>query len=345
MRVCVLHAARDLRIEERAVDRLRPDQVRVRFGAGGICGSDLHYYLHGRVGDFAVREPLILGHEMAGDVVETGPGVTRVRVGDRVAVNPSLPCWACRACQAGRTNLCRRMTFFGSAAVMPHVQGAFRELLVAEESQCFVVPASLPHGIAAMAEPLAVCLHAVSRAGPLVGQQVLITGSGPIGALTCIAARHAGALAITMTDIVDPPLARVREVGADHTINVASEPERLEPYRAEKGQIDVAFEASGNALALATCLDLVRPGGRIVQIGSFPQGGIQIPGHRLMSKEIELAGAFRFHDEFATAVRLLIEGRVDVAPLLTVQFPMAERDLAFETAADRTRAMKVQLTF
>jgi L-idonate 5-dehydrogenase len=345
MRVCVLHAAKDLRLEERPIDRLGPGQVRIGFGAGGICGSDLHYYFHGRVGDFAVREPLILGHEMAGDVVETGPGVTRVRVGDRVAINPSLPCWQCRACQAGRTNLCRRMTFFGSAAVMPHIQGAFRELLDADESQCFVVPGTLPHGIAAMAEPFAVCLHAVSRAGPLVGKQVLITGSGPIGALTCIAARHAGALAITMTDVVDPPLAKVREVGADETINVASEPERLEPYRADKGRIDVAFEASGNAEALATCLDVVRPGGRIVQIGSFPPGGIQIPGHRLMSKEIELAGAFRFHDEFATAVRLLTEGRVDVAPLLTGQFQMDERDLAFETAAERTRAMKVQLVF
>jgi L-idonate 5-dehydrogenase len=122
MRVCVLHAAKDLRLEERPIDRLGPGQVRIGFGAGGICGSDLHYYFHGRVGDFAVREPLILGHEMAGDVVETGPGVTRVRVGDRVAINPSLPCWQCRACQAGRTNLCRRMTFFGSAAVMPHVR-------------------------------------------------------------------------------------------------------------------------------------------------------------------------------------------------------------------------------
>jgi L-idonate 5-dehydrogenase len=188
MRVCVLHAARDLRLEERSAVPLADDQVRLRFGAGGICGSDLHYYFDGRVGDFAVREPLILGHEVAGEVVETGAAVSRVKVGDRVAVNPSLPCWRCRACQAGRTNLCARMTFYGSAAVMPHVQGAFQEQLIAHESQCFVVPPSIPFAIAAMAEPLAVCLHAVQRAGALPGAHVLITGSGPIGALTCLAA-------------------------------------------------------------------------------------------------------------------------------------------------------------
>ncbi len=193
MLVCVLHGAKDLRLEERPEAALGDGEVRVRFGAGGICGSDLHYYYEGRVGDFAVREPLILGHEVAGEVVETGAGVSRVAVGDRVAVNPSQPCWQCPACQAGRTNLCRRMTFYGSAAVLPHVQGAFQERLVCRESQCHGVPRATPYAVAALAEPLAVCLHAVSRAGALLGQRVLITGAGPIGALTCLAAREAGA--------------------------------------------------------------------------------------------------------------------------------------------------------
>ena len=130
MRVCVLHGARDLRLEERPAAPLGPSQVRLQFGAGGICGSDLHYYYEGRVGDFAVREPLILGHEVAGEVIETGRDAGRVKLGDRVAVNPSLPCWQCRACQAGRTNLCRRMSFLGSAAVVPHIQGSFQEQLV-----------------------------------------------------------------------------------------------------------------------------------------------------------------------------------------------------------------------
>jgi L-idonate 5-dehydrogenase len=345
MRVCVLHAAKDLRIEERPALPLGPDQVRVRFGAGGICGSDLHYYFEGRVGDFAVREPLILGHEVAGDVVEVGAEVARLRVGDRVAVNPSQPCWRCRACQSGRTNLCTRMTFYGSAAVFPHVQGAFREQLVCAESQCHVVPPGTPHAVAALAEPLAVCLHAVGRAGPLLGAQVLITGCGPIGALTCLAARAAGAAGITVTDVVDPPLEVGRAVGADATVNVAKEPECIDACKAERGRFDVAIEASGSPRALLDCLECTRPGGRIVQLGMLPSGTVALPLTRITPKELELVGTFRFHEEFGQAVAALASGRLDVGPLLTGTFPASERDAAFTAAADRQRHMKVQLVF
>jgi L-idonate 5-dehydrogenase len=345
MRVCVLHGARDLRLEERPVPPLGPSQVRLQFGAGGICGSDLHYYCEGRVGDFAVREPLILGHEVAGDVIETGRDVGRVKQGDRVAVNPSLPCWQCRACRAGRTNLCRRMTFLGSAAVVPHVQGAFQEQLVVFESQCIVVPRATPYAIAALAEPLAVCLHAVRRGGDLLGRQVLITGSGPIGALTCLAAKHAGAASVTVTDVAEPPLAVARQVGADETIDVAAEPARIEAYQADKGWFDVAFEASGNPQALATCLDCVRPGGRIVQLGMLPSGAIGLPLTKLTPKEIDLVGTFRFHDEFEVAVAALVGGRLDASPLLTGTFSAADRDAAFAAALDREHHMKVQLVF
>ncbi len=345
MRVCVLHAAKDLRLEERPEAALGPDQVRVRFGAGGICGSDLHYYYEGRVGDFALREPLILGHEVAGEVVEVGREVARVRVGDRVAVNPSQPCWQCRACQAGRTNLCRRMTFYGSAAVFPHVQGAFQEQLVCLESQCHVVPPTLPYGVAALAEPLAVCLHAVRRAGDLLGRKVLITGCGPIGALTCIATRSAGAARITVTDIAPEPLAVAHSVGADETIDARAEPERVAAYQADKGWFDAAFEASGNPHALVSCLECVRPGGRIVQLGMLPSGELALPLTRLTPKEIELVGTFRFHDEFGQAVEALTSGRLDVSALLTGTFSAAERDTAFAAALDRRRHMKVQLVF
>jgi L-idonate 5-dehydrogenase len=345
MRACVLHAAKDLRLEERPSAPLQAGEVRLRFGAGGICGSDLHYYFDGRVGDFAVREPLILGHEVAGEVIETGAGVSRVKAGDRVAVNPSLPCWQCRACQAGRTNLCARMTFFGSAAVMPHIQGAFQERLTVHESQCFVVPAATPFAIAAMAEPLAVCLHAVQRAGALIGAHVLITGSGPIGALTCLAARHAGAARITITDLADPPLAVAARVGADETINIARAAGQIERYKADRGQFDVAFEASGNPKALVTCLDCTRPGGRIVQLGMLPQGELGLPLTKLTPKELDLVGTFRFHDAFSLAVEALVSGRLDVAPILTGTFDARERDAAFAAAADRERHMKVQLTF
>lgn len=342
MQVCVLHAAKDLRLEGRDERPLGPDQVRLAFAAGGICGSDLHYYFEGRVGDFAVREPLILGHEVAGEVVETGSAVPGLRVGQRVAVNPSLPCGACPGCRAGRTNLCRRMTFLGSAAVMPHVQGAFQERLVVEASQCHPVPDGLDPGLAAMAEPLAVCLHALTRAGPLLGRAVMITGGGPIGQLTALAARHAGAARIVVADLADAPLAMARQLGLE-PLHVRDDAEAIAALAEDKGRIDVAFEASGSPDGFATLVDVTRPGGRIVQIGMFPPGRIPVPANRIMAKEIDLLGSFRFHDEFAVAVGLIAGRRLDLAPLLTAQLPMTARDEAFHLAKDRSRAMKVQL--
>src|SRR5690606_9315002 len=290
-------------------------------------------------------EPLILGHEVAGDVVEVGPAVARVRVGDRVAVDPSRPCWRCRACREGRPNLCARMSFYGSAAVFPHVQGAFRDELVCDESQCHVVPPATPHAIAVMAEPLAVCLHAIRRAGPLLGRRLLITGCGPIGALSCIAARAAGAAHVTVTDVVDPPLRVALAVGADETINAARAPERIAAYEADKGWFDVAIEASGSPQALITCLACTRPGGRIVQLGMLPSGAVALPLTRITPKEIELVGTFRFHEEFAQAVDALASGRLDVRPVLSGTFAIEERDAAFAAAADRQRHMKVHLVF
>ncbi|MDX1539801.1 MAG: L-idonate 5-dehydrogenase [Geminicoccaceae bacterium] len=343
MRVCVLHGAHDLRLEDRPDPALGPGQVRLGFGAGGICGSDLHYYYEGAVGDFRVREPLILGHEMAGEVIELGDGVDALRVGQRVAVNPSLPCRRCPGCRDGRTNLCRRMTFFGSAAVFPHVQGAFQERLVVEASQCCPVPGTVPAGLAAMAEPLAVCLHAVARAGPLVGRDVLIAGGGPIGQLTLLAARHGGAARVTMLDLAEAPLRMAARLGADAALHVQDDARSIERLKADKGQIDVAFEASGNAGGLESCIEVTRPGGRIVQIGMFPPAPVPVLVNRLVGKELDLMGSFRFHDEFEIAVGLIASGRIDVAPLLTAQLPMAERDEAFGLAKDRSRAMKVQL--
>jgi len=196
---------------------------------------------------------------------------------------------------------------------------------------------------AAFAEPLAVCLHAVNRAGPLLGKRVLVTGAGPIGALTVIAARRAGALEIVATDVADAPLVAARKVGADATIN-ASEKDALARYGADKGAFDVMFEASGNAAALAGGLAVVRPQGIVVQIG-IAGAEMTLPMNIAVAKEIELRGTFRFHEEFALAVALIGGGLVDVMPLLTQTVPLANATEAFALAADRSKAMKVQLAF
>lgn len=343
MRAVVIHAARDLRIDECEAAALGPRDVRVRIEAGGICGSDLHYYQEGRIGTILLEEPMILGHEIAGVVDMIGTDVGGIKSGDRVAVSPSRPCGACRFCQNGQQIHCLDMRFYGSAMRMPHVQGAFREILVADAAQCHVVPASLTAAEAAMAEPLAVCLHAARRAGPLLGKRVLVTGSGPIGALCAIAARRAGAVEVVATDIADAPGEFMRRLGADRFINVARETEALAAFASHKGWFDVLMEASGTQHALVAALDVVRPGGILVQVGIGAPAAL--PLHVIVAKELELRGTFRFHEEFALATELLAKRLVDVRPLITATLPFTQAQAAFELASDRSRAMKVQLAF
>ncbi len=344
MRAVVIHAEKDLRVEATSAPEPGPLDVRVRIEAGGICGSDLHYYLHGGFGAIRVREPMILGHEIAGTVEAVGAEVSRVKPGDRVAVNPSRSCGRCRYCQTGQQQHCTDMLFYGSAMRFPHVQGGFRDVLVVEERQAVKVAAGVSAAMAAFAEPLAVCLHAAKRAGPLLGKRVLVTGSGPIGILAMVAAKAAGAAEIVATDVVDGPLPTALQMGASAAINVVAEPERLKAdYGAEKGAFDVMFEASGNQHALTGAFDVVRPGGIIVQIGVG--GNFTLPMNVLVAKEFDLRGSFRFHEEFDWAVAMIGSGLIDLKPLLTASIPVERAVEAFDLAADKSRAMKVQLAF
>jgi L-idonate 5-dehydrogenase len=344
MRAIVAHAAKDLRIEEAPAPGLGPHDIRVRVTFGGICGSDLHYYRHGGFGAVRLREPMILGHEIAGVVDAVGADVERVRPGDPIAVNPSVPCNRCRYCLEGRQNQCLDMRFYGSAMRFPHVQGAFREVLVCLASQAHLVPQGVTLQEAAMAEPLAVALHATRRAGPLIGKRVLVSGSGPIGALTATAARRAGAAEIVVTDIADGALTFASRVGADRVINVARESEALSAYAADKGYFDALFEASGAESALSSGIEVVRPGGTIVQLG-LGGGDMTIPINKITAKELELRGTFRFHEEFALAVEFIGKGLIDVKPLISATAPLANARDAFELASDRSRSMKVQIAF
>jgi L-idonate 5-dehydrogenase len=344
MKAAVIHAPRDLRIEDAEIPDVGAREVKVRIRAGGICGSDLHYYLHGGFGTVRLKQPMILGHEIAGEVIEVGAEVTQVKAGDRVAVNPSRPCGQCRFCLEGLANHCLDMRFYGSAMRMPHVQGGFREVLVCSEAQAVPLPDGLSLETAAFAEPLSVCLHAARQAGSLMGKRVLVTGAGPIGALTILVARHAGAREIVATDISDAPLAMARRIGADAALNPAKDPAALDRFKADKGYFDAVFEASGSAAALAGAFEVVRPTGTIVQMG-LSGGEMTLPINMVVAKEIAVRGTFRFHEEFAWAVDFLGAGAIDVVPLLTEVVPLADAVRAFELAADRSRAMKVLLAF
>jgi L-idonate 5-dehydrogenase len=342
MKAIVIHAARDLRIEDRTEAQPGKGEVQIRLATGGVCGSDLHYYNHGGFGAVRLKEPMILGHEVSGHITALGEGVSGLAVGDLVAVSPSRPCGSCEYCQKGLHNHCLNMRFYGSAMPFPHIQGAFREVLVADASQC-VKAEGLSAGEAAMAEPLSVTLHATRRAGEMLGKRVLVTGCGPIGTLAILAARRAGAAEIVATDLTAQTLKFAETVGADHTINLSDDPDGLKPYTAGKGYFDVLYECSGAAPALAGGIAAMRPRGVILQLGLG--GDMSIPMMAITSKELDLRGSFRFHEEFATAVRLMQAGLIDVKPLITHTMPLAEAEQAFIAASDRTRAMKAQITF
>ncbi|MCW8199603.1 L-idonate 5-dehydrogenase [Verminephrobacter aporrectodeae subsp. tuberculatae] len=342
---CEIHGARDLRVTEAPTEPLAAHQVRVGIRAVGICGSDLHYYLHGRVGDFVIRAPLTPGHEASGQVLELGAQVQGLRVGQRVALNPSRNCGLCRFCRAGAANHCDNVHFFGSASKWPHMQGAMREQVLIDAAQCIPVPDALSYEMAAFGEPLAVALHAVNEAGPLLGQRVMVVGAGPIGALVLMAAHLAGARESIAVDIVDQPLAACARVGATQTINVARDAAALEALTEGKGQVDVCFEVSGSYAALAHCIRATRPRGTVVQVGSLNGSSEGCPLNQIMVKSLRYVGTFRFVDEYAWAVDYLSRGVLDVSPLLTQALPVAQVHAAFALAADRQQAMKVMVTF
>ena len=343
MKAIVIHQAKDLRVEDREAQTPGQGQVEVAIKRGGICGSDLHYYKHGGFGTIRLKEPMVLGHEVAGEVTKLGAGVTNVKVGDIVAVSPSRPCGQCVYCQKGQQNHCLEMLFYGSAMRFPHIQGAFQQLLVADATQAHIIAKGVSIEEAAFAEPFAVTLHAIVRAGSLANKRVLVTGCGPIGALAIIAARVHGAQEIVATDVSDFTVGLAKKIGADHTINVTTNADTITPFKSNKGYFDIMIEASGNEAALHMGLEVLKPRSTLIQLGLG--GNIALPQNLIVSKEIEIKGSFRFHEEFALAVDLINKKRVDLKPLLTEVMPLAQAREAFDLASDRSRAMKVQIAF
>ena len=340
MKSIVAHAAKDLRIEDHQKPTPKAGQVLIKMAAGGICGSDLHYYNHGGFGPIQLKEPMILGHEVSGHIEALGEDVSRFAQGDLVAISPSRPCGTCSYCQAGAQNHCLNMRFYGSAMPFPHIQGAFSEYVVADVEQCALAN-GLSIGEAAMAEPLSVVLHAARQAGDLFGKRVLVTGCGPIGLLAVLVARQAGALEIVATDIADFTLTKAMEVGADQAINVAHQD--LSGFHENKGHFDVLFECSGVAQALSAAVPALRPRATIMQLGLG--GDMTLPMQAMTAKELQLKGSFRFHSEFFTAVSMMQRDRLNVKALITQQIPMANAIDAFELASDRTQAVKVNILF
>jgi L-idonate 5-dehydrogenase len=312
----------------------------VKITRGGICGSDIHYYQEGKVGNFQVKQPMILGHEVIGLVVKSdNPDLHEHQ---KVAINPSKPCGKCKYCLSHEENQCTSMRFFGSAMYFPHVDGGFTEYKIVDTQQCIPFSSQASDQAMAFAEPLAVAIHAAHQGGNLQGKRVFISGVGPIGCLVTAAVKQLGASEILCADVSERSLVMASEMGATETINAASGD--FSGYLADKGYFDVTFEVSGNALSIVRCLDVTRAKGTLVQVG---MGGAvaDFPLMTLIAKEINLIGSFRFTHEFNTAVQWLSEQRVNPLPLLSAEYSCQDLENALILAADKTRAAKVQLTF
>lgn len=347
MQACVAHGPGDLRIQHWHHAAPATGEVEVRVRLGGICGSDLHYYHRGGVGDLTLSEPLVLGHEVVGVVESLGAGVTWPPVATRVAIHPATPCGRCRECVDGRPNVCRSTRYLGSAARTPHVQGGFRELVCVPAEQLRPLPDHLSDERAVLAEPLSVALHAVHRAGDVRGARVLVTGAGPIGSLVVAALRTAGASQVVVSDLLEEPLAVATAVGATSAVHLTGD-DGVGGGGGAGGpglpeDVDVAIEASGSPSGLASCIAAVRRGGTVVLLGLLPPGGVPFPGNAVVTREVTVAGAFRFGAEFDEALELLAGG-LDVDPLITGTYPLREARAAFDLASDRRLASKVLLS-
>lgn len=341
-RVCRLYGQENLKIETDQIVQPGPGEALVKVGRGGICGSDLHYYLHGGFGTVRVTEPIIMGHEFAGTIAAVGPGVDGLKVGDKVGVNPSQPCGKCSYCQEGLFQHCLEMKFIGSAMRLPHEQGGFREYLTINAQQCIKGSEDTTIAELACAEPLAVCLHAAKRV-ELSGKKVLVNGAGPIGALCVAAAKYHGATEVVVVDLFDKTLAVAKEIGADKIINLSTAGDALAPYSADKGYFDVIFECSAAQPAIENVFQAIRPQGTIVQVGVT--GNMSFPMNMLVGKEVHWVGSQRFHPEYAEAVALISAKEIDVKPIITDVYPMDSVLDAIKAATDRSKSVKVQIAF
>jgi L-iditol 2-dehydrogenase len=303
-------------------------EVLVRVRSVGVCGSDIHYYKHGRIGPTqVVTEPIVLGHEPAGEIAAVGPGVTRVREGDRVAIEPAVSCGHCPRCIEGRQNLCPDVVFLGT----PPYHGAYREYLVLPEANVERIPDTMDFDTAALLEPLAIGLHAANLAGVQPGDRVGIFGAGPIGLCTLLGALARGAAEVMITDRIEPRLAMARRLGATHTVNIDREP-AIETARALTAALglDCTLEAAGDPEALNDAAECVRRGGRMAIVG-IPSGDtVTLPIHTIRRAELTIRNVRRSNRLLERSIDLVASGRMDVAPLATHRYTLDTVEDAFK---------------
>lgn len=306
----------------------------------GICGSDVHYWQHGRIGDFVVNAPMVLGHEASGVVSKLGQGVTNLKVGDRVAIEPGVPCRICKYCKGGRYNLCLDMKFCAT----PPYHGNLARYYTHAADFCFKLPDHVSTEEGALLEPLSVGVHACRRGGVTLGSRVLICGAGPIGLVNLLTAKANGAADVCLTDIDQNRLNMAKKLGATHTLLVTSKDpqemaQKVEEVMGEKPEITI--ECSGAPPSIQTAIYATQSGGCVVLVGLGP-ADINMPIVNASVREVDIRGIFRYVNCYPTALAMIASGKVDVKPLITHRFKLEESLEAFDTTK-RGEGIKVMI--
>lgn len=333
----------DIRVLPYTVQALGDEDVRIQMRAVGICGSDIHYLKHLRNSRVALKEPMVLGHESAGVIIETGKLVKNLVVGDCVALEPGIPCYCCSLCKQGRTNLCRKVKFFGS----PPVHGSLSQQVVHPASLCHKLPDKVSLEEGAMCEPLSVGVYACRRSSIQAGTHILILGAGPVGLLSMLAARTFGAVRVVVTDIDEKRLSTAKELGADSTILVSSDMNDLneevqELQIAMEGPIDVTFECVGTTKTMTTALNATRSGGKVCLVGML-HDKMTLPLTAAAAREVDVLGVFRHRNTYKLCLDLLQSKKIDIQKLITHRFGFSQDEVieGFKVSAAGGSAIKV----
>jgi L-iditol 2-dehydrogenase len=310
----VLYGIGDLRVEEHPMPKPGPQEVVVEVHSVGICGSDVHYYEHGRIGDFVVNSPMVLGHESSGVIVDAGS--SSLRVGQRVAIEPGVPCGHCEQCRTGAYNLCPNVVFFAT----PPVDGALARYVAVHHAYAHPIPDSLSFDAAALVEPLSVGLWANRRAGTGIGSRVLVTGAGPIGVLCAITARAAGATWVGLADVHPARLKAAEEFDMDDVIDARTGVDYAD------FNPDVLLECSGAPPVVTAGIHALRPMGTAVLVGMGPSAEQSLPVQAIQNRELTVTGTFRYAHTYPAAIALAASGRIDLDALVGASVPLAESE-------------------
>ncbi len=336
MRASVMTGIRRVEEQERPMPKIRENEVLIRVMDCGICGSDVHYYEHGRIGDFVVENPMILGHECAGEITEVGKAVRNIRVGDRVAVEPGIPCGTCEFCRTGRYNLCPDVVFLAT----PPYDGAFVEYLAYPADMVFKLPEHMSTVEGALLEPFCVGLHAVAQSQGRMGQSAVVLGSGCIGLCTLMALQATGITEVYVADILEKRLGMAKEIGATEVINGKAEDTVERVLELTKGQgADLVFETAGTGVTTQQTAKLVKRGGTVVLVGMSANPKFEYDFGTLQNKEASLRTVFRYRNLYPTAVSLAGSKRVNLKKIVTNSYEFSQISQALEDSIEKKQDM------